>query len=247
MTNYTNDEMIARQNALANVSTLDGISAWMQLRPAHVKPNYTKLQPGGKLMQAKYAGTCVDCGGPFRAGDDIRYDGKCHHAGQNTCDRHRERQLEEEQARRDRADQDRADAVSLDVPVQSTFAAPHDGTYSLVWNDGTYRTLKVHTPKQGNLAGKRIAAFLRGQDNEGDYTGFAFINDNGTFAIWKRFRDNTDLRTALQALCQPEKAAEAGLAYALESGNCYRCGRKLTVPASIHAGMGPDCAKKSAF
>lgn len=240
----TDQEMLAKQNALANVSTLDGISAWMQMRPAHVKPNYTKLQPGGRLMQAKYNGTCWDCRGPIKAGEDIRYDGHAHHAGQNTCDYWRE----QEQARRDRADQDRADAASLveDMPasvVQSTFAAPHDGTYSLVWNDGTYRTLRIHTPKQGNLAGKRIAAFLRGADNDGDYTGFAFVNDNGTFNVWKRFRDNTDLRMALGALCQPERAAEAGLAYALESGNCYRCGRKLTVPTSIHNGLGPDCYK----
>ena len=36
----------------------------------------------------------------------------------------------------------------------------------------------------------------------------------------------------------------AGEAYALESANCFRCGRKLTVPVSIHRGLGPECASK---
>jgi hypothetical protein len=25
---------------------------------------------------------------------------------------------------------------------------------------------------------------------------------------------------------------------------CYRCGRTLTVPASVHRGLGPECARK---
>jgi hypothetical protein len=28
------------------------------------------------------------------------------------------------------------------------------------------------------------------------------------------------------------------------NGSCGRCGRKLTVPTSIKAGIGPECAKK---
>lgn len=35
-----------------------------------------------------------------------------------------------------------------------------------------------------------------------------------------------------------------GMAYALESNHCYRCGKLLTVPASINAGLGPDCASR---
>jgi hypothetical protein len=31
----------------------------------------------------------------------------------------------------------------------------------------------------------------------------------------------------------------------MESGNCYVCSRKLTVPASICAGIGPICAEKA--
>jgi hypothetical protein len=33
----------------------------------------------------------------------------------------------------------------------------------------------------------------------------------------------------------------AGKAYAVESGNCRRCGRRLTTPESIAAGIGPVC------
>jgi len=33
-------------------------------------------------------------------------------------------------------------------------------------------------------------------------------------------------------------------AHALSSGNCLACLRTLTVPASIHRGLGPDCAAR---
>ena len=36
-------------------------------------------------------------------------------------------------------------------------------------------------------------------------------------------------------------------AYAIGSGKCACCGRTLTVPASVHRGLGPDCAKKYGF
>jgi SNF2 family DNA or RNA helicase len=35
-----------------------------------------------------------------------------------------------------------------------------------------------------------------------------------------------------------------GLSYAMNSGRCWKCGRELTVPASIHRGLGPDCAQQ---
>lgn len=135
-----------------------------------------------------------------------------------------------------------ADTAAKAQPKPPTSLA-HDGTYTIVHTDGTHRTLKVHTPREGGLAGKHIIKYLCGSDNTSDYAGFAFFGEDGAVHMWKRFADNADLLMDACVLAQPEQAQAAGLAYALESGACYHCGRTLTVPASIHRGLGPDCAK----
>lgn len=128
----------------------------------------------------------------------------------------------------------------------------HNGTYTIVLNEaGDYRTIRlsdlplnINQPK-----GTQIAAYLSGRDNEANYTGFAFVTGD-TFHLWKSFviaaAHVSNLGQALAVLlhANAETRAEYGYAYAVESGRCYRCNRKLTVPTSIHRGLGPDCAKK---
>ena len=69
-------------------------------------------------------------------------------------------------------------------------------------------------------------------------------------SVWKRFADTGRLTAALQFLAtgNVDEAHEEFLAraeaYALASGQCMRCGHKLTVPASLHRGLGPECAKR---
>jgi hypothetical protein len=38
-----------------------------------------ELAPKGKVMAARFAGTCADCGGHIAKGETIRFDGKAHH------------------------------------------------------------------------------------------------------------------------------------------------------------------------
>ncbi len=116
----------------------------------------------------------------------------------------------------------------------------NDGIYTVVMPDGQRKTIRVRTKVGGTFGGRTILAYLSGSDNEKDYTGFAFLSEDGTRVfMWRRFENSGLLPFANVLLQNPE---EAGMAYALESGRCYRCGRKLTVPASIHRGLGPDCA-----
>lgn len=136
----------------------------------------------------------------------------------------------------------RVELAIVAVAVEPKLAVVNiiDGRYTVVFEDGTYRTIKVETYTDGNFAGKRIASFLSGPDNGRDYQGFAFVNDGG-FNIWKRYV-GSGLDNSLEVLFQdPEKS---GVEYALRSSRCRRCGRDLTVPASLHAGYGPECAKK---
>lgn len=119
-----------------------------------------------------------------------------------------------------------------------------DGTYTLAYKDGTHFTFDIETVKKGTFAGKRIVSYLSGPDNESDYTGFGFLTEDGRVALWKRFKGTeTETRAAhLNILFgMPERLEEAGMAYALASGRCRHCRRKLTVPASVNRGYGPVC------
>jgi hypothetical protein len=118
-----------------------------------------------------------------------------------------------------------------------------DGKYTAISPNGMYWTFQVKTASKGSLTGKTIVS-LR---DEADFTGIAFLNPNQTIYFWKRFwtmypQASEIKQAALTLLNDPDAAGEL---FAVEEGRCYRCGRELTVPASIHRGMGPECARKT--
>lgn len=123
--------------------------------------------------------------------------------------------------------------------------APDDGRYTVVMPDGR-RTIRFYTPRTGKFAGHRLVKFLSGSDNDSDYTTVGQVVEGGVY-IWSRHKNMEGLTMrAINFLMRASKEewADAGETYALESSNCYRCGRTLTVPTSIHRGLGPDCAAK---
>jgi hypothetical protein len=131
-------------------------------------------------------------------------------------------------------------ALDRDVP---------QGTFTIVKKDGTYRTLQIEAAKWCD--NKIVASYLCGPDNELSYKGFAFIANNGRVSIWSKFKENSDLVADLTWLLEEGNLVEAhntfldnAEQYALRSGRCMRCCRKLTVPASLHRGLGPVCADK---
>jgi hypothetical protein len=123
-----------------------------------------------------------------------------------------------------------------------------NGTYTIVLDEtGDYRTLRlVDAPAHyAKHAGTQIAQYLSGNDNESAYSGFAFVAGD-KISVWSKFRADSKLSKALQVLLAADRASQIDLgeAYALSSGNCFRCGIKLTVPASLARGLGPICAEK---
>lgn len=121
------------------------------------------------------------------------------------------------------------------------------GTFTVVQPDGSYLTIRAALKGDNStMAGKVLLSYLNGPDNERSFQACAFINPNGSVTLWKRFRDGCQKYADAYAVVMnsDEDRQAAGEAYALRSGNCYNCGRKLTVPASIHRGLGPDCAAK---
>lgn len=127
-----------------------------------------------------------------------------------------------------------------------------DGFYTIVYVKAqTHRTLKIETIKQGGLAGRTVISYLVGPDNESDYKGFGFIDpQTGVVTFWQKFRAQESAERLVRILAAVKtivgNPTEAGINYALKSSKCCRCGRTLTVPASIHNGMGPECAKRRA-
>lgn len=133
------------------------------------------------------------------------------------------------------------------VPYPSTAKNVPLGTYTVVLNedDNEYVTLRIDQSLWAD--GKTTVSFLSGADNDLSYTRFAFITDAG-LKVWKKYRNESRFIAATQLLLtgNVDEAHERFLniaeAYALRSGKCMRCNRTLTVPASLHRGLGPVCA-----
>lgn len=135
-----------------------------------------------------------------------------------------------------------APAASAEAPTERNFSVP-DGTYTIIW-DNHYKTIKVRTQDQfaDFMPGKPVLGYLAGADNDRDFTSFAHVDERGQVRIWKKHQHNENLREAVKVLLGDPKAASQ--AYARESGCCGVCGRTLTTPESIEAGIGPECRKK---
>jgi len=119
-----------------------------------------------------------------------------------------------------------------------------NGTYTVpINNAGEYRVIKLQdAPEKFNKpAGTQIASYQSGSDNESDYTGFAFVNGD-RYTLWRKFSRAHIIEHALVKLLSTGKHAEFGRLWAMEAGACFICGRKLTVPISKKAGIGPICA-----
>lgn len=180
------------------------------------------------VMAARFSSRCVDCGEWISKGDLFRYDGKGHHY----------------EACPTIVKANEPVYVPSTLPEPREPREPREGTYTVVSRTDR-RTFRVRRqPLDRNfMPGRLIVSYLAGPDNEVDYVRFAHVSD-GQLRVWKRFSSESDLVAMAKTLLDPEGAKAAGLAYAMESGNCYVCGRKLTVPASVCAGIGPVCARR---
>jgi Family of unknown function (DUF6011) len=119
-----------------------------------------------------------------------------------------------------------------------------DGGFSIIYSTGQYRTLRVRTANKGDLVGKRILSLKEGDD----WKPCAFLSPQDRASFWRAFRADNDavrlarIQRAVDIVSKdPSKGA---MAFAMCEKKCSRCGRDLTVPASLYRGMGPECAGK---
>ena len=111
---------------------------------------------------------------------------------------------------------------------------------------GTRFTYKI----RGNDEGVFFISLLNGPDNEKDYKYLGRLDASGKLWIGRRVPKPGDIgpgAPASLAFAYAWGRVEAGIMRdSLEiwhEGRCGRCNRKLTVPASIQSGFGPECVK----
>lgn len=97
------------------------------------------------------------------------------------------------------------------------------GRYAVTADDGTTLLYKVDRPSEGKFAG---------------WTFVKWVRDNGyESALTKHQAEKVLTKIAANPM-------DALVAYGRKTGVCGVCGRKLTDPESVEAGIGPVCASK---
>ncbi len=138
------------------------------------------------------------------------------------------------------------------MPTETATWPPENvptGTFTVVFADNERRTIRIKhvaADHPSEFADWLFAKFLSGPDNDANYTNFAFAKPgNNGFALKTQYRNAGLIADALRSILTacPTVRHEMGVTWARESGHCYRCGRTLTVPASIEASVGPTCAE----
>lgn len=114
----------------------------------------------------------------------------------------------------------------------------------------TYRVNRAD-PKEGSSY-THVAYFvslLTGPDNTSDYTYLGMVDPQSGAVKLTRKSQYTDqskpvlaVRWAFGLIWAGRPLPEPAKIYHV--GRCGRCGRALTVPSSIEAGIGPECAGK---
>jgi hypothetical protein len=129
------------------------------------------------------------------------------------------------------------------------YALAGNATFTVLNPDtGNRYTFKVKRKDVGTEAEPKELFFvglLSGPDNDADYSFLGTIFDAEKFVHGRKSRVGTDAPSARAfTWLWSRLAADTDFAPAefWHEGRCGRCGRKLTVPASIERGLGPVCA-----
>lgn len=106
---------------------------------------------------------------------------------------------------------------------------------------GNHYTYKVKKAEDNNLW---FVSLLTGRNNDSDYNYIGIYTKERGFT--------TTAKTRLSKGCTPIQAVDyffkrinniPNQLKVFHEGKCCRCGRTLTTPESIAAGIGPECAK----
>jgi Family of unknown function (DUF6011) len=142
-------------------------------------------------------------------------------------------------------------AKFTDAAAARAFMTGGNATVTLVsTKTGTRFTYRLRANDEGDVF---FVSLLGGPDNESDYRYMGRIA-RGVFWAGRKVPKpgdvGPDAPSSLAFKWAWERLAKGVLLDSLEiwhEGRCGRCARKLTVPASIASGFGPECAGKVGF
>lgn len=119
---------------------------------------------------------------------------------------------------------------------------------------GERRTFRVAAPKDAQPGDAlRFVSLLTGPSNTTDYEYVGLLTKAGDELVTRTSRGKapTQPLNIIGWLVKQAQLAVRGLPNTLDraefwhEGKCCCCGRRLTVPASIESGIGPECAKRA--
>ena len=132
------------------------------------------------------------------------------------------------------------------APAVTVKTVPN-GFYTVADGHGGHVTFRISN--EAWCDGKTVISYLNGSDNTRSYKAFGFITADG-LKVWQAHRDNGRVVASAQYLLtgSVDEARSEFLnqaeANAMSSNTCLCCLRLLTVPASVHRGLGPVCAER---
>jgi len=120
---------------------------------------------------------------------------------------------------------------------------------------GNHFTYQVNRAKNtdGSPANRWFVGVLSGPDNDSDYSYIGLLETKTGGSL---FRQTAKARFKADAPCvkgfvyfwsHVDRGHLPSDMIVRHNGSCGRCGRTLTVPASIERGLGPECAGKVGF
>ena len=106
-------------------------------------------------------------------------------------------------------------------------------------------TYKVDAPKVDT--GVRFVRVMTGPDNNTSYTYAGYLNKRGKLVTGRKARIKADAQSMQAFAWAWERISRGVMPGNMEvwhSGECAKCGRKLTVPESVGRGIGPVCIER---
>jgi hypothetical protein len=105
----------------------------------------------------------------------------------------------------------------------------------------TFR-VELQAPDADFAPGEKVIGLLTGPNNEQDYTSFGFVKGGSNrLMVWKK---KADLVSPAVRAAADQLMADPNAEGIIAAKFCLRCGATLSVPASVAAGLGPECIKK---
>ncbi len=129
----------------------------------------------------------------------------------------------------------------LSFPI---FALAGNATFTVTsLRTGTRFTYKIRQPKPES---PHFVSVLTGPNNDENYTFLGTIFPGNVYVHGKRstISMSAPAATAFNWLWNHRDTVKNFQIQINHAGKCCRCGRTLTVPASIESGIGPECESK---